>query len=183
MPYHTRMRSFGLMSECYRENLISDRFGKIINACYLGIDVSQSDLIENAWKECNVLNKWSSVYSANMLFTKLRSMGLEEGTITENHITQLMSQESIQSSLQRIEHYRWITEKLLLGFSPLTEKEQEEWNASKENQKRLRSQKKHIDIRSNQMLKDADKQKDDSVNSNLWTIYNLLKKEVVNKIR
>ena len=33
------------------------------------------------------------------------------------------------------------------------------------------------------MLKDADKQKDDSVNSNLWTIYNLLKKEVVNKIR
>ena len=183
MPNHTRMRSFGLMSECYRENLISDRFGKLINACYMDIDLSRSDLIEEAWKGCKVLNRWSSVYSANMLLTKLRSMGLEEAKITENRISQLMSQEDIRSGLQRTEHYRWLTEKLLLGFSPLTEKEQEEWNESKENQKELRSLKKHIDIRSNQMLKDADKQKDDSVNSNLWTLYNLLKEEVVKKIR
>lgn len=177
MPHHTRMRSFGLMSECYRENLISDRFGKIINACYMGIDFSRSDLIKDAWKKCKVLNRWSSVYSANMLFTKLRSMGLEEGNITENRITQLMSQEKIRSGLQQTEHYRWVTEKLLLGFSPLTVTEQVDWVTSEENKRRLRSLNKHIDIRSNHKLSDADKKKDDSVNSNLWTIYNLLKEK------
>lgn len=183
MPYHNKVRPFGMMSECYRESLISDRFGKLINACYMGIDLSQSDLIEEAWNECKVLNRWSCVYSANMLLTKLRSMGLEEGKITENRISQLMSQEDIRSGLQGTEHYRWLTEKMLLGFSPLSEKEQIDWVASKENQMRLRSLNKHIDIRSNQMLIDADKQKDDSVNSNLWTIYNVFMEEVVNKIR
>lgn len=175
-PHHAHIRAFGLMSECYRENLISDRFGKIINACFAGVDLSRSDLVEDAWEECKVLNRWSSVYSANMLFTKMRSMGLKEGRITEDCITQLMSQESIRSALQRAEHYRWLTDKLLLGFSPLTEKEQKEWIASKENQMRLRNLNKHIDICSNHKLSDADKKKDDSVNSNLWTIYNLLKK-------
>ena len=183
LPNHDRVRSFGMMSECYRENLTSDKYGKIINACYRGIDIMNmaspevAAEVEKAWDECSVLNKWSSVYSANMLLGKLRSMGLEyDESVTEENVARLFVQEDINDGLQRMEHNRWVTEKLLLGFSPLTEQEKGIWLASKQNEKELRKQKKHIDICPNSALPTTESLKDDKVNSNLWLIYKLLKK-------
>ena len=111
-----------------------------------------------------------------MLFVKLRSMGLtDEADITFENIARLMARNDIKSGLQRAEHYRWVTEKLLLGFAPLTEEEKARWLQSRENQMKLRSHKKHLDICSNDKLIDIDIQKDDKVNSNLWAIYQRLK--------
>ena len=179
IPDHGNVRPFGGMSECYRENLTAGKYGKIINACYNDIDVNDPKMtpaIEEAWSKCTLLNKWSSVYSANMLFVKLRSMGLtDEADITFENIARLMARNDIKSGLQRAEHYRWVTEKLLLGFAPLTEEEKARWLQSRENQMKLRSHKKHLDICSNDKLIDIDIQKDDKVNSNLWAIYQRLK--------
>lgn len=178
LPDHNRVRPFGGMSECYRENLTAGKYGKIINACYNDINVNDPQKetdIEAKWEECPLLHKWSSVYSANMLFVKLRSMGLATlGEITCENIERMMAQDIIMAGLQRTEHYRWVTEKLLLGYSPLTEEEKDKWLDSKEDQMELRRHKKHLDICSNDKLIDIDIQKDDKVNSNLWAIYQRL---------
>lgn len=183
LPDHNRVRSFGMMSECYHENLIADKYGKIINACYNDIDIKKLDdpkvaaQVEDAWDKCSVWHRWSSVYSANMLMGKLRSMGLEDDeSVTEDSVAKLLAQEDIKSSLQRMEHNRWVTERLLIGFAPLTEQEKEEWFESKQNESELRKHKKHSDICPNSALKGNKSINDDKVNSSLWHIYNLLKK-------
>lgn len=182
MPHFDRVRPFGMMTACYRENLISDKYGKLINASYCKIDLSQTDTpeltksIEKAWAECrSYLNKWSNVYCANMLFIKLRSMGLsDESIISRENIEALIHQDSIKAELQQTEHNRWVTEKLLLGFCPLSEQEQHLWLSSAEE---MKNQKKHRLICSNSLLPDEEKQKDDDVNSNLWVLYQRFKEK------
>ena len=83
---YEKIRAFGMMNECYKENLISDKYGKLINACYgdystnerQEVDINDEKAVEDLWeKEKNPLNQWSSIYCANMLFYKLRSLGVE----------------------------------------------------------------------------------------------------------
>ena len=197
LPGHEKIRPFGMMTECYGENLISDKYGKIVNACYSGIDIdglltpnrkecTEKD-IDEKWLKCSILNKWSSIYSANMLFTKLRSMGfaMMEG-VTRNEIDERINQADIQDEIQRTEHNRWNTEKLLLGFSPLTKEEQDEFAPLRDQKKTMKEQKKewtekkmkHLDLCSNETLKVIDKYAvgfDNDVNSKLWVLYTMTK--------
>ena len=183
-----KIRPFGMMDECYKENLLTDRYGKLINACYCDVDLSDNNLVEIAWKDTSIIDKWSSNYSANMLFVKFRWVGLD----TSNPI----SKESIdrafdptgenQSYIQKAEHNRWITERLLLGFRPLYKDELEQWlriedekGRKKDKKTKQKNEWKHVDICSNKMLKDVDRSAlkfDNQINSNLWNLYNLMLK-------
>lgn len=183
LPNHSRVRPFGMMSECYRENLTADKYGKIINACYHGIDVNNpanAAAIDKAWADCPVMHKWSSVYSANMLFVKLRSLGLVNKTdITADNINSKMSEKGVKEAMQRTEHNRWVTERLLLGLSPLTQNEIVDWK--NHGREPLLKQNKHLCICSNDKLDKEYTQKDDRVNSHLFEIYDqLIKKQEQN---
>ena len=78
--------------------------------------------------------------------------------------------------MQRTEHNRWNTEKLLLGFRPLTsEEERVKWKTDKQNMKR---QLLHFDILSYEMLKKMDPDVidyDKKVNLKLADIYSISK--------
>lgn len=195
-PEYRRIRAFGMMDECYGENLTSDKFGKLVNACYCDLDIDAAmtpdgrpvqKLINEKWDDCSITEKWSSNYSANMLFTKLRSLGFaDEEQITEQGIDDVIHDEMAQDDIQRTEHNRWNTEKLLLGFAPLTKEEQEVFLPLKDEKKALRSlkeqwkdkEKKHLDICSNEVLKAVDRwvvRFDTQVNSKLWTLYQMTK--------
>ena len=195
LPKHEKIRPFGMMTECYHENLIADKYGKIINACYNNIDIDNLLLnvaeetinkIEKAWKSCSILDKWSSNYCANMLMTKLRSLGLDtDGLLTKEEIEVAVNQH--HEEIQKTEHNRWNTEKLLLGFAPLLKEEQDEFRLLKGDWKTVKTkrkewskeQKKHLDICSNEMLKEIDlpsAEYDNYVNSKLWALYNMVKR-------
>ncbi|MBQ0023799.1 MAG: hypothetical protein KBT29_11245 [Prevotellaceae bacterium] len=187
------IRPFGMMTECYKENLMSDRFGKLINACYNEINITDvlsvneaNKRIDDAWNECSITDKWSSIYCANMLYYKLRSLGLKTDTLTEEQIEEKLKLESVQKSIQRTEHNRWNTEKLFLGFVPLTEDEQKEFEPLKDDKPALKERKKkfsrsyfkHLDICSNDRLFEVDKfvaNYDNKVNSKLWALFRLSK--------
>lgn len=192
LPNHDKVSPFGMMSECYAETLISDKYGKIINACYNGIDPDKlllpngegtTEEIEKIWDGCSITDKWSSNYCANMLFSKLRSLGLDtDEKLTKEALEVAVNQR--QDEIQRTEHNRWNTEKLLLSFAPLTKEEQDEfpylredWDAVKKKRKDWSKRlKKHLDICSNDRLKIIDKPMtkfDNDVNSKLWTLYQL----------
>lgn len=186
IPGYDNIRAFGMMNNCYREELLSDKYGKIINACYYEVDISNKQDVDRVWVNCQILNKWSSNYSASMLFTKFRSFGLDTTSkLTQHDIEKTFTDISNQEYIQRTEHNRWNTEKIILGFRPLYEDELKNWlslDQSKkvEHKNKLKKLFRHVDICSNEHLKDIDPSSidnDNVVNSKLWTIYNLILKD------
>ena len=127
------IRAFGMMNECYAENLNTDKFGKLINACYCGcsLDGSEEDnkKCDENWMSASPLDRNSSNYCANMLFYKLRSLGLDTSKpLTQTEVEEATSEKN-HDIIQNTEHNRWITERLLLGLRPLYKEELETWEA------------------------------------------------------
>lgn len=184
---YEKIRAFGMMNECYKENLISDKYGKLVNACYgdysLGkrveVDINDEIAVERLWANCKSLNRWSSIYSANMLFYKLRSLGLEVSTNPNKRITieQIVNTITTNKSvLTKLEHNRWNTEKLILGFRPLlNDDEIQEWTKDKESMKK---QLKHHDIMPFYLLNKEEQDKDDDVNTHLHLLYEKASKDI-----
>lgn len=188
-----KFRAFGMLNECYSENLLNDTFGKLVNALYCGgLSIESDDpeelaKIDAAWEPCSIANKWSSNYSANMLFIKLRSLGLNPMNISKEEISKRIESPSIQEDIMRAEHNRWVTEKILMGFSPLTQDELDSLkpfssDPQSEEAKRVRkaakslanTSKKHLDICSYEMLGEVDPVSiayDDTVNAAMWSLY------------
>lgn len=170
------IRPFGIMSECFYGHLKHEEYGKLVNASYQSkIDMNDKFEVEAAWDVLKVADKWSSIYCANMLYYKLRLMGLNtEDVLTKESITSALNRN--EDDMQRTEHNRWNTEKLLLGFRPLTsEEERVKWKTDKQNMKR---QLLHFDILSYEMLKKMDPDVidyDKKVNLKLADIYSISK--------
>ena len=183
------IRAFGMMNECYAENLNTDKFGKLINACYCGcsLDGSEEDeeKCDENWMSASPLDKNSSNYCANMLFYKLRSLGLD----TSKPLTQIEVEEATSEKnhdiIQTTEHNRWITERLLLGMRPLYKEEWDVWMAElkskteakiKEEKKQQKNSMRHVDICSNAQLAECDPSTmkfDIELNSKLWRLYEI----------
>ena len=128
---YEKIRAFGMMNECYKENLISDKYGKLINASYSGCTFDGSDednkRIESEWNNKTSLDKWSSIYCANMLFYKLRSLGLDTSKDISIEDIENATSEINHDIIQSTEHNRWNTERLLLGMRPLYSEEFDDW--------------------------------------------------------
>jgi hypothetical protein len=184
---YEKIRAFGMMNECYKENLISDKYGKLINASYSGCTFDGSDednkRIESEWNNKTSLDKWSSIYCANMLFYKLRSLGLDTSKDISIEEIENATSEINHDIIQSTEHNRWNTERLLLGMRPLYSEEFDDWwNNWKDKGKKemrpekdnMKSQMKHVDICSNDLLEKIDKPAvsfDTTLNEKLATLY------------
>ena len=105
---YAKVRAFGMMKNCYEENLLSDKYGKLINACYSGCNFDKSD---EKWIGLSPIEKWSSNYSANMLFVKLRFLGLDTTKpLNDVDIENVVKSMDNKDAIQTTEHNRWITE-------------------------------------------------------------------------
>lgn len=184
-----KVRPFGMMDQCYKETLISDSFGKLINALYWGKDIAHDPAgVDEAWAGCSPLDRWSSIYCANMLYYKLRSLGLD----TRRELTQEEVEAAVathQDEIQPTEHSRWSTERLLLGYRPLFEDEErhlqgilaaEGPKAHKSLKKEwAKTEHKHLDICSNKHLLEVDPSilaLDTIVNDALYTLYRMTRR-------
>jgi hypothetical protein len=183
------IRAFGMMNECYAENLNTDKFGKLINACYCGcsLDGSEEDnrKCNENWMSASSLDRNSSNYCSNMLFYKLRSLGLDTSKpLTQTEVEEATSEKN-HEIIQTTEHNRWITERLLLGLRPLYKDELDTWEAglkvkSKEDIRKEKKQQKlamrHVDICSNAQLAKYDPDAisfDTILNEKLWRLYEI----------
>lgn len=177
----SNIRAFGMMNECYRENLMSDRYGKLINACYgdwstgekIEVNINDSAAVDLLWQKTSVVNRYSSIFSGNMLFYKLRSLGLKtnlETLLTEEEV--MKATEKFKVELAMVEHNRWNTEKLLMGYRPLnSEDENQKWRSGGDG--KMKKQFIHADIKHFDELSKKDIKKDEDVTSRLYLLYNL----------
>lgn len=81
------------------------------------------DEAERLWQDLSVANQWSNIYCAHNIFGKLRSLGI--GSLNG---CRLLTEEETET-LARVEHNRWTTEKLLMGFRKPTRQEQQDIEA------------------------------------------------------
>ena len=167
---YSRCRAFGMMEDCYGESLLTDRFGKIVNALYAEIDLEDTEKVEDAWKGLKIENRWSSNYSAGMLAVKLRSLGLDTRKIELESLEEALKAASQRHDIQRLEHNRWNFEKVYMGFSPLSREEQRLLEENKITEEELKGQKKHPDIVPYECLTPKVQKIDEIVNK-LWPLY------------
>ena len=146
-------------------------------------DFTKVDDIKSKWDGCKILDKWSSIYCANMLYTKLSSLGLSKD-FKKELLESVLAKKEIQDEIQKTEHNRWNTERLLLGFAPLTKEEQDAFIPIVNDKKQLKDKKKlmakeemkHLDICSNAKLSKVDPYVvgyDNDLNSKLWELRQL----------
>lgn len=156
---------FGLTSDNYSNDEIGEEEGKWINA-YYAFKYAPDEMKEKCgqkWKEKNELwanalwdetstsDKWSSMHCANMLYTKLRSIGCTVNDSLDK-ISQAMNDN--MTELVMTEHNRWVAEQLMAGYRPLLFDEWEEYKKSKRPKKK--TEKAHGNICSNAMLESVE---------------------------
>jgi hypothetical protein len=157
---------FGIVNDSYSNNQIGDFEGKWINAYYTKEYGSDSDKqawkdkveswAQKIWDKARVSNKWSSIHSANMIHTKLRSAGVDINSDLDDIRTAF---DIYMTDLVLTEHNRWVSEQLLAGFRPFYKDEWEEYKAlptekEKEDNNPKKPEKAHANISSNATLRE-----------------------------
>lgn len=147
------IRPFGMTSESY-DAALKQRIRKAMRINYLYDryfeEQAQADnehrpfdadrLLPDAWPEKELQRRWdsltlpfqwSNIFAANIIPTKLRSLGISLG-----HLRPL-SDEELEITA-RTEHNRWNIERLLMGYRPATPEEAERATADPAYKKRLK---------------------------------------------
>ncbi|MCQ2319330.1 MAG: DUF2152 domain-containing protein [Bacteroidales bacterium] len=145
---------FGMLNDGCELDETLTRWAKRINYLYCVFDdlggapsLYPDDVVDGEWNGCSVSDKWSNIYNAMTIPTKLRSVGVDYKSL----ICRSLTEEEI-GPLAEVEHNRWNVERLLMGYRPVTEKESDEIEKSiaeggslkKDYKNRLKA---HYDIR------------------------------------
>ncbi len=157
---YRNLRPFGMLDDCLDLQIADDLCAKRVNVVYKEgkeflATLPPQETIDEWWRELKTVKRWSNIYYANSIPTKLRSVGYKtnEKKLTEEQV----------ALLAEVEHNRWNIEELLLGYRPVYQNEQE---AIRRNPK-LKEVKRnneyvHVDIRPYREL-DAETQKYDII--------------------
>lgn len=125
---------FGMNETAYSADEHSLKRAKLINYLYctanydsykfkgiLSLDAMPSESIwkeaNEEWKKLSVALKWSNLYSAYAIRTKLATLRAMRGLDVDDpsHDYQLLSDDEVKY-MAKVEHNRWNVEKLLMGF-------------------------------------------------------------------
>lgn len=160
---------FGMVCDCYDLHMASSiEICKRIAAVYsyyfdnntLPTQID-AELANKIWDETPITKRWSNIYTAASILTKLRCIG-KDWDITKPFNLQEFSEEEI-SLLSEIEHNRWNVEELLLGYRPVKYNEDKEIDNDKQKKSYWKKRFVHYDIRPFDELKEDDKGRKSSV--------------------
>ena len=124
---------------------------------------------QKKWKEKSVVDRWSSLYNALSIIIKLRVVGYDitiadDGCLSIQDFNGRKSQISLSDEQVRmlsvVEHNRWNSEKLMMGFSPSTEEQHRDLVANKITADSLKGGFIHDDIRAFEGLALEEQEKD-----------------------
>ena len=145
------VRPFGMLDNCYNMDLADDLLPMMVKYAYdktdykkpaVIVDFPEDEVKENWEKWDDDANisalKWSNRYNADTAYIKQRSFGFESGgKLSRNQI----------ELLARVEHNRWVIEKLLMGYRATTKEEDRKIKKDKNKKTDLKNRWVHPDIR------------------------------------
>lgn len=132
---YNKLRPFGMLSESFSNHIVDNRLAKLVNyiynykqdttlECVNEIDPGESlPRQEVCWRDCHVADQWSSSYNANSILTKLRFLGFDFRKSTLTDMKKVLRADDTMDILAEVEHNRWNTEKLMMGYRPLNNEE------------------------------------------------------------
>ena len=175
-PFGNKLKAFGMAKHCYNSKLLEEieKEAKEIDKTYdkiskrlkrekrglkrvtaesnkgtEGLKRSWGKRTKSETKTKSPISKsWSSIYSANTLWTKLRCVDRQNNEIKPEGI----------DILAKIEHNRWNIEQLIMSYRHLTIVEQEEARRDSDKKGECKREMAHLDICSNERLKIIDKE-------------------------
>lgn len=165
------LRAFGMLDECYDIDDSSLLQAKRVNFIYnkikpekkewVPLDDTQADVL---WKSLTTVYRWSNIYNAHSIPTKLRSFGLEE---PEN----LLADKDLLEKMAQVEHDRWVMERLIQGYRPTTPEENQLIKSGKRNKKEIENSCfAHIYLKPYAQLDEEIKDNDRMIMKYLWRI-------------
>lgn len=151
---------FGMVNDCCDINMFATvEICKRIAAVYdhffnydiipMQIDMNEANRI---WDNTPMSKRWSNIFSAASIPTKLRCIGIEWDNNTTCRLADFTEDEI--SLLAEMEHNRWNIEELLLGYRPVSKTEDEEIDKDKSRKKYWKKRFVHYDIRPYDELKE-----------------------------
>lgn len=151
---------FGMVNDCCDINMFATvEICKRIAAVYdhffnydiipMQIDMNEANRI---WDNTPMSKRWSNIFSAASIPTKLRCIGIEWDNNTTCRLSDFTEDEI--SLLAEMEHNRWNIEELLLGYRPVSKTEDEEIDKDKSRKKYWKKRFVHYDIRPYDELKE-----------------------------
>lgn len=160
---------FGMVYDCYDLHMASSveickRIAAVYNYYFDNNTLPtqiDAELANKIWDETPITKRWSNIYTAASILTKLRCIG-KDWDITKPFNLQEFSEEEI-SLLSEIEHNRWNVEELLLGYRPVKYNEDKEIDGDKQKKSYWKKRFVHYDIRPFDELKEDDKGRKSSV--------------------
>jgi len=127
-----------IYDRCYNDNFKNWQ-GEIFSS----VEINAVDR-DRLWVDLSNVKRWSSIYNAMTIPTKMRSIGLNEDDWDKFYD---ISQQDIEI-LAQVEHNRWNVEELILGYRPCTDEEQDKIAADVDTQKdAFKARKIHYDLR------------------------------------
>lgn len=127
-----------IYDRCYNDNFENWQ-GQVQSS--VEIDTKERDKL---WADLSNVKRWSSIYNAMTIPSKMRSIGLNEDDWDKFYDISLQDIEI----LAQVEHNRWNVEELILGYRPCTDEEQDKIAADVETQKdAFKARKIHYDLR------------------------------------
>ena len=126
---YSNLYPFGQHDRCYdpsyrKRLLAAKKINFLYDQCYDKTyqrmpDKSEFSVLDKHWHGKSFLERASSMFSANSIYVKLRSVGLTPDSPKK-------ALEPYVDMLSEVEHNRWDIERLILGVSDLTEQQQAE---------------------------------------------------------
>lgn len=144
---------FGMVYDCYDLHIaasaeISKRIAAVYDY-YFTYDTTpvqiDPEYANRVWDNMAISKRWSNIFAASSIPTKLRCVGIDWDMNNPCRLMDLTAQQV--SMLAEIEHNRWNVEELLLGYSPVSKKQDREIDADKNQKDVLKKKFIHYDIR------------------------------------
>lgn len=165
------LRAFGMLDECYDIDDSSLLQAKRVNFIYNKIKPEKKEWVplddtqaDELWKSLTTVYRWSNIYNAHSIPTKLRSFGLEE---PEN----LLADKDLLEKMAQVEHNRWVMERLIQGYRPTTPEENQLIKSGKRNKKEIENSCfAHIYLKPYAQLDEETKDNDRMIMKYLWRI-------------
>lgn len=159
MMMYRNIIPFGMVYNCYDLHLSSSvNVCKRIAAAYdyysKNNNYPKADDLKDAdkiWEEKTITKRWSNIFAAASIPTKLRCIGIE-WDINKTCIIPELNDEQIEI-LSETEHNRWNIEELLLGYRPVSKEEDKQIDEDKSKKGYWKKRFAHYDIRPFECLK------------------------------
>lgn len=136
---YSNLFPFGMIESSYTGDVLENPMAVIRNFLYAKRDFDEKSKepikdkfdkydpkllseILKSWDALGLVDKTSNIDMAESVGTKLRSMGIEYAG-DPSVVEEMLKDSGVVRAMAHTEHMRWMTERLSMGFRPLTRKE------------------------------------------------------------